>query len=236
MRNKPIPNLSEADKALARSMLIHEDPHILVFDKPSGLPVQTRGNRGKSVDYLLWAFARSNGKRPRLVHRIDAGTSGLLVAARTKPAAAHLSEQFAQRRVRKTYLALVRGDLPKDTAGQIDVSLEKRLGERGQPPMIVGDGPKAQSALTHWKIVKRAGDIALIEARPKTGRMHQIRVHLAHLGCPILGDTHYGAGKLSAPRLMLHAYRLVVEGPTGSLEFEAPPHVDMQGLINKLED
>lgn len=234
MRNRDIPNQSDADQALVRSLLVFEDQHILAFDKPSGLPVQTRGNRGKSIDFLLWAFARTNGKRPRLVHRIDAGTSGLLIAAKTKPAAAHLSEQFAQRRVRKTYLALVRGELPPERSGQITASLEKRIGQRGSPPMVVGDGPDALPAQTHWKVLKREDDTALIEARPKTGRMHQIRVHLAHLGCPILGDPLYGAGKLSAPRLMLHAHRLVLAGPGGAVELEAAMHQDMQRIADCL--
>ena len=234
MRNRPIPHLPDADKAYIRSHLIFEDADILVFDKPSGLPVQTRGNRGRSVDQLLWAFARSNGKRPRLVHRIDAGTSGLLIAAKTKPAAALLSDQFAGRRVRKTYLALVRGDLPSDSAGTIDVPLIKQTGHRDLPPMGVGEGAGALEASTHWRIIARRNDTALIEARPKSGRMHQIRVHLAHLGCPILGDTFYGAGALSADRLMLHAHKLALEGPKGPLQFEAAPHEDMQQIIDRL--
>ena len=91
MRNRPIPNLAEAQKAYVRDLVLYEDEFVLAFNKPSGLAVQTRGNRGTSLDHLLWAFARSNGKRPHLVHRIDAGTSGLILAAKTKPAMAALS-------------------------------------------------------------------------------------------------------------------------------------------------
>lgn len=86
MRNRPIPHIANDQQALVRDLLIYEDAYVLAFNKPSGLAVQTRGNRGTSLDHLLWTFARSNGKRPQLVHRIDAGTSGLILAGKTKPA------------------------------------------------------------------------------------------------------------------------------------------------------
>ena len=116
-RNRPIPEISAEDAAFVRSFLMHEDEAVLAFDKPAGLAVQTAGGRGQSLDFLLWAFAKSNGKRPKLVHRIDSGTSGVLVVARTTPAAAHLSEQFAARTASKTYLALVSGRLPDADEG-----------------------------------------------------------------------------------------------------------------------
>ena len=207
-RNRPIPTLSSEDTAFARSLVVHEDTHLIAFNKPSGLAVQTRGNRGPCLENLLPAFAKSNGKIPRLVHRLDAGTSGLLIAAKTKPAAAHLSGQFAKRLARKTYLALVGGDIPSGSAGTIDQPLLKCVGQRGTPPMIASDSEGAQSASTHWRILSRASRSSYIELRPKTGRMHQLRAHMKHLGCPILGDKLYGTGKLSAERLMLHAARL----------------------------
>ena len=98
MKNRPVPTLSPEDAAFVRSLVIDEDTHLIAFNKPSGLAVQTRGNRGPCLENFLPAFAKSNGKIPRLVHRLDAGTSGLLIAAKTKPAAAHLSEQFSKRR------------------------------------------------------------------------------------------------------------------------------------------
>ena len=245
MKNRPVPTLSPEDAAFARALVIHEDAHLIAFNKPSGLAVQTRGNRGPCLENLLPAFAKSNGKIPRLVHRLDAGTSGLLIAAKTKPAAAHLSEQFAKRLARKTYLALVGGDIPSGGAGTIDQPLLKCVGQRGTPPMIASDHEKAQPASTHWKILARSepsareavlhrasgeptkdepsaceaashgeqsergtNNKALVQLRPKTGRMHQLRAHMKHLGCPILGDKLYGTGKLSAERLMLHAARL----------------------------
>ena len=229
-RNRPVPNVRPEDAAFIRSLLLHEDDKVLVFNKPPGLAVQTAGGRGQSVDGLLWAFARSNGKRPRLVHRIDAGTSGVLIVARTQPAAAHLSEQFAKRRVKKTYLALVSGRLPDAADGVIGTALRKVPSDRGGREKMVPaeDGQKgALAAQTHWHVLSRGGVHALLEASPVTGRMHQIRAHLAALGCPILGDRIYGSGNLSAPRLMLHAARLEIAHPDGQeMVFEAPPPED----------
>jgi len=222
-RNQTIPDIKEADRAFVRDLIIHKDDALLVFNKPAGLAVQTRGNRGRSLDFLLWAFARSNGKRPRLVHRLDTGTSGVLVTALTKPAAANLSDSFAKRRVRKTYLALVRGSLPSEAAGEIHAPLLAVKGVRGQQPMIVSDAPGHKPALTHWRVLARAGETALMELHPKSGRMHQLRAHMRHMGCPILGDPLYGSGLLSAARLMLHAQRLVLPHPNGGTgEFSAP--------------
>ena len=219
MRNRPVPKLSDEQKAYIRGLLIHEDEYVLAFNKPSGLAVQTRGNRGTSLDFLLWSFARSNGKRPHLVHRIDAGTSGLILAAKTKPAMTALSTEFAERRVKKRYLALVSGALPDADAGSCDVPLLKV--DRRVVAGRLDQG--ADAAQTDWTVLARAGADALIEARPKTGRMHQIRAHLAELGCPILGDVIYGGGKLTADRLMLHAAGLELNLPDKKkLALEAP--------------
>ncbi|MHA7858057.1 MAG: RluA family pseudouridine synthase [Henriciella sp.] len=227
MRNRPIPNLAEAQKAYVRDLVFYEDEFVLAFNKPSGLAVQTRGNRGTSLDHLLWAFARSNGKRPHLVHRIDAGTSGLILAAKTKPAMAALSAEFAERRVQKTYLALVSGDLPSNPQGRIELPLQKT--GRSVVPGKIEQG--ADAATTDWTVLKRHADAALIEARPLTGRMHQIRAHLAALGCPILGDVIYGAGTDTASRLMLHAAGLSLTRPDGQeLTLAAPAP---EGFVEK---
>lgn len=246
MRNRPVPTLGPEDVAFARSLVVYEDAHLIAFNKPSGLAVQTRGNRGPCLENLLPAFARSNGKIPKLVHRLDAGTSGLMIAARTKPAAAHLSEQFSARLARKTYLALAMGALPEATVGTIEASLLKCVGQRGRPPMVASEAPGAQKASTHWRILTRTRvnnpsrsgghlEYALFELRPKTGRMHQLRAHLKFLGCPILGDPLYGTGKLSAERLMLHAARLRLTLPDGrALDLEAPMPEAMQHEVTRL--
>jgi RluA family pseudouridine synthase len=225
MKNRPIPNLAEDQKTFVRSLVIYEDAFVLAFNKPSGLAVQTRGNRGTSLDHLLWTFARSNGKRPQLVHRIDAGTSGLILAAKTKPAIAALSAEFAERRVQKTYLALVSGEIPKADQGSVRVPLLKT--GRSVVPGQIEHG--ADSARTDWIVRARGDGIALVEARPLTGRMHQIRAHLAHLGCPILGDVIYGQGIGGADRLMLHAAGLEITLPDNKkLALQAPVPKDFE--------
>ena len=225
MRNRPIPKLSDEQKAYIRGLLIHEDEYVLAFNKPSGLAVQTRGNRGTSLDHLLWTFARSNGKRPQLIHRIDAGTSGLILAGKTKPAIAALSTEFAERRVTKRYLALVSGDLPAEDKGVCEIPLMKT--GRSVVPGEIEAG--ADAAHTAWKVLSRSGDHALIEARPETGRMHQIRAHLAAMSCPILGDPNYGDHKDEADRLMLHASGLEIVLPDKKkLALEAPVPVEFE--------
>ena len=237
MRNRPIPVMSDADKAYVRGLVIYEDAAVLAFNKPSGLPVQSRGNRARCLDELLWAFARSNGKRPRLVHRIDAGTSGLVIAAKTKPAAAFLSSAFEARRVAKRYLALVSGTLPQTDTGTVDAALLK-LQQPDRPARSIISPPDTNDALaaqTRWAVLARVEPYALIEARPETGRMHQIRVHLAALGCPILGDDLYGAGAQTAPRLMLHAAGLEIPHPDKQkLTLDAPLPADFTAMCQSL--
>lgn len=229
-RNRPVPQISAEDTAFARSLVIHEDNSLIAFDKPSGLAVQAGSGISRSLDGLMAVFAKSNGKRPRLVHRLDQGTSGVIVAARTQPVAAMLSEAFAGRDVAKTYLALVQGRLPEADEGVIDQPLVK-VEEAGKARMIPAkaDRQGAQAARTGWRILGRKGDIALVELAPETGRMHQIRVHLLTIGCPILGDALYGEGRATAPRLMLHAAMLDLPHPEGKrLVLEAPVPADFR--------
>lgn len=224
MRNRPLPDISPEDAAYARSLVLHEDPSVIVFDKPSGLAVQGGGGVGRSLDDLLVAFAKSNGKKPRLVHRLDRGTSGVVVVGRTKPAAAHLSQAFASRSAKKTYLAIVEGRVPEGERGVFDQPLVK-VEEGGRPRMIVArpDRKGAQNARTAWRILSRVDRHALLELKPETGRMHQIRIHLSAAGCPILGDHLYGTGSKSENRLMLHAQVLELIHPDGNaVRFEAP--------------
>lgn len=223
-RNRPVPAITPEEVAAVRAMVIHEDNSLIAFNKPSGLAVQAGSGVAQSLDDLMAAFAKSNGKRPRLVHRLDQGTSGVIVAAKTQPVAAALSEAFAGRDVKKTYLALVKGALPSAEHGVVDAALVK-VEEGGKSRMILArPGRKgAQAARTGWRVVARSGEYGLLQMSPETGRMHQIRVHLMSLGCPILGDALYGEGQASAPRLMLHAAKLELPHPEGrTLALEAP--------------
>ena len=229
-RNREIPAISTEDTALVRAMVLHEDNSIVAFNKPAGLAVQAGSGVARSLDDLMAAFAKSNGKRPRLVHRLDQGTSGVIVAAKTQPVAAKLSDAFAGRDVHKTYLALVKGRLPPAETGVADAALVK-VEEGGKARMIIArpDRKGAQAARTGWRVLVRNGEFGLMQMSPETGRMHQIRVHLMALGCPILGDALYGEGQATAPRLMLHAAKLELPHPEGgNLVLEAPLPADFQ--------
>lgn len=221
--------LSPKDAAFARSLLIHEDAAVLAFNKPAGLAVQGGSGVERSLEDLLGAFAKSNGKRPRLVHRLDRDTSGVIVAARTKPAAAFLSAAFAGRDVHKTYRAIVCGGAPDPRAGEIGLPL-KKSSRRGLDIMeIASPGDKAgQAALTRYRTCAATSAAALLELEPETGRMHQLRAHLAAIGRPIAGDGKYGGlfslGGFAMPGLMLHAAALDIPHPDGGRRrFEAPP-------------
>jgi RluA family pseudouridine synthase len=230
--------ISDADRAFVRSLVIHEDAAILAFDKPAGLPVQTRNPDDRTLDRLLAVFAKSNGKRPRLVHRLDAQTSGVIVAARTQPAAAALSAAFAGRDVAKTYLALVSGPAMAPD-GEIDTPLARY---RPKPELELmraarpGDG-KPQPALTRWRVLGSAGTTHLLQLTPETGRMHQLRAHLSLAGRPILGDPYYGGAVTlkgeSILRLMLHAWQLGLPHPAGArLALKSPPPKDFLAVLS----
>jgi tRNA pseudouridine32 synthase/23S rRNA pseudouridine746 synthase len=216
--------ITPQDAKFARALVIHEDAAVIVFNKPTGLPVQGGAGVSRSLEDLLAAFAKANGKRPRLVHRLDRETSGVIVAARTKPAAAQLSQAFAGRDVEKTYLALVCGGAPEPRDGEINLALRKSS-RRGLDVMEID--PAGQSALTRYRTLAATPQAALLELRPETGRMHQLRAHLAAIGRPIAGDRKYGGlyrlSGVEIPGLMLHAAALDLPHPDGSRRrFEAP--------------
>jgi RluA family pseudouridine synthase len=228
--------LAPEDAAYARSLVIHEDAALIAFNKPAGLAVQGGSGVARSLEDLLAAFAKSNGKRPRLVHRLDRGTSGVIVAARTKPAAAFLSEAFAGRDARKTYLAIVCGGAPDLREGDIVLAL-KKSSRRGLDIMeIAADG---QAALTRYRTLVESADAALLELKPETGRMHQLRAHLAAIGRPIAGDGKYGGlyriGAVEIPGLMLHAAALDIPHPEGGRRtFNAPAPPAFMGVARSL--
>lgn len=230
------PQLSSDEIAYAHALVLHEDAHVLAFNKPSGLAVQGGSGVTRSLELLLAAFAKSNGKTPRLVHRLDRETSGIIVAARTKPAAAFLSAAFADRDAKKTYLAIVCSGAPEPRDGEIALAL-KKSSRRGLDIMEIStDG---QSALTRYRTLAATHDAALLELAPETGRMHQLRAHLAAIGRPIAGDGKYGGlfslGGTAIPRLMLHATTLDIPHPAGArLSLFAPVPPDFREVIATL--
>lgn len=216
MNERETKKFSQEEREYGRSFLIYEDAHMLVFNKPAGLAVQGGSGVTQSLEMLLAQFAKSNGKTPRLVHRLDRETSGVIVAARTKPAAAFLSEAFAHRDTRKTYLAIVCGGAPEPRDGEIALAL-KKANRRGLDIMEID--ANGQPALTRYRTLAATPQAALMELSPETGRMHQLRVHMAAVGRPIAGDGKYGGlftiGATATPGLMLHAAALDLPHPAG---------------------
>lgn len=207
-----------APKAAAdlQSRVIYKDDHVIAINKPSGLAVQGGSGTTRHVDGMLDALRYDAQERPRLVHRLDKDTSGVLLLARTRQAAQTLSYSFQGRAVDKVYWALVMG-LPEVQAGTIDAPLAKRGGAGQEKMEGVDDG---QFAETDYRVIDNAaGRVAWLELRPRTGRTHQLRVHCSLMGNPILGDGKYG-GRESffaglPKRLHLHAQSLSLPHPEG---------------------
>ncbi|MDK9694874.1 MAG: RluA family pseudouridine synthase [Siculibacillus sp.] len=213
-----------AERDLLARITLFEDDELVVFDKPSGLAVHPGTRTTGDLDTILAKLVDAAGERPRLVHRLDKDTSGLLVAAKHERLAERLGRAFASRAVDKVYLAVVEG-VPRPASGRIATPLKKVATAKGGRMVAAGaDDPDGLAAATGWAVVEAAadGERSLVELRPESGRQHQLRVHCALLGHPILGDRLYGAAA-SAPRLMLHAHRLVLpDGRGGTRTFVAP--------------
>lgn len=239
MKRQPVP-LSAEEIAAVRAMVIHEDAQLIAFSKPAGLSSQ--GGRGQvhTLDELLWAFARSNGKRPELVHRLDRDTSGVILAAKTKPAAGFLGKAIMARRVKKTYRAIVAPGAPEPASGVVETPLRRdEQGREAYMRVCAPDHPDAEAARTAYRTLATGLGAALVELEPHTGRMHQLRVHLASIGRPIVGDARYGGALVVAGaavgRLMLHAQALEFPHPDGGTKrIEAEPPEDFRTLAKAL--
>ena len=225
--------ISDRDAAYARSLVIYEDDEVLALNKPHGLAVQGGTKTTRHVDRLLAAWGEGL-ERPRLVHRLDRDTSGVLLLGKTPGAAAKLSGAFAKRRAEKTYWAIVAG-FPKPGDGLIDMPLAKvGVGDRELVLPVDPKDPYAETAETEYVTISRAGPkAAWLALRPHTGRTHQLRAHMKAIGHPILGDPKYGddlSGEVSGDlRLQLHARRIALPHPTGgTLVVEAPLSPEMK--------
>ena len=216
---RPRPELSEEQLAKADAMLIHKTAAALVINKPPGLATQGGTGTYEHVDGLLDAYAHGAEPRPRLVHRLDKDTSGVLLIARTPGSAAWFAKRFATRAARKIYWALIVG-VPSIEEGFIDLPLGKQPGSGGEK-MMVEEGEHGQAARTRYRVLEFAGNhAAWVELQPLTGRTHQLRVHMAAIGHPIVGDGKYGGpeafltGSISR-KMHLHARRLIIGMPSG---------------------
>jgi 23S rRNA pseudouridine955/2504/2580 synthase len=214
----PRRELTADQVAQAEAMLIERTDAALVLNKPPGLATQGGTGTFSHVDALLDAYHGEDQPRPRLVHRLDKDTSGVLLVARTPGSAAFFSKRFSGRSAKKIYWALVVG-VPEVHDGTIDAPLAKQPGTGGEKMHV--DEENGQPARTRYRVIDRAGNrAAWVELQPLTGRTHQLRVHLAAIGHPIVGDGKYGGqeafltGSISR-KMHLHARRLIIDAPGG---------------------
>jgi 23S rRNA pseudouridine955/2504/2580 synthase len=223
--------LTDDEMEFALSMVIHRDDAAIVLNKPAGLATQGGTKTENHVDGLLDALTFGLDNRPKLVHRLDKDTSGALLVARTSRAAGHFAKAFSSRTARKVYWALVVG-VPDIADGFIDLPIGKQPGSGGEKMHV--DEKDGASARTRYRIVERAGNTcAWVELQPYTGRTHQLRVHMAAIGHPIVGDGKYGGkeafltGTISR-KMHLHARRIRIDHPKGEqidVRVDLPPHM-----------
>jgi len=227
--------------------IVYEDDDLAVIDKPAGLVVHPGSGMktGTLVHGLLFHFqslsTSGGGERPGIVHRLDKQTSGLLIVAKNNAAHVRLSKAFQDRQIEKTYIALVHGKVPHDT-GTIQLTIGRHPTQRTK--MAAGKA-RGRSAYTEYHVLERAGSFSLLEVKIKTGRTHQIRVHLSAIGHPVVGDAVYGektykefAKKFfSFDRYFLHASRLRFFHPTTGvlLEFHSPLPAELQKLATSIK-
>jgi tRNA pseudouridine32 synthase / 23S rRNA pseudouridine746 synthase len=213
------------EQLLAR--VLHRDALMLIVDKPAGLAVHPGPKGGPNLEDLLDGLRFGLPRRPELAHRLDRDTSGCLVLGRHHRALRRLGGLFAAGRVEKTYWAVVEG-APPEEAGRIDLPLGRRNKDRGWWMKVDPDG---QPSITDYRVLGQGGGFTLLELRPLTGRTHQLRVHLAALGCPVRGDPIYGKARAetAAPPLHLHARAIAVplyaNRPPVAAEAAPPAHM-----------
>lgn len=224
------------DAELLSRMLLHEDRKVYVFNKPAGLAVQGGSGINRSIDSMLEAWRSPKGEKPRLVHRLDRDTTGVLVVARTRGAAQALTAAFRERDTKKTYWALVMG-VPREREGRISTWVVKEQTPDGDRMRVCKHGEAgADHAVSYYRVIEQAGQtLTWLEMEPWTGRTHQLRVHAAHIGHPIIGDPKYFEADQNwefpggiQKRLHLHARRISVPHPDGgrvTLTAPLPPHM-----------
>ena len=238
--------LSKADHNFIERLILYEDDHVLVLDKPFGIAVQGGTGTRRHIDGLLAGMAERFGDRPRLVHRLDRDTTGVLLVAKHRHAAAKLGRVFQTRSAAKTYWALVKG-VPRPPQGKIEAALVKAAGPGGDRVRKAepGEQDQAMHATTHYSVIDRvAHKVAWVSLKPVTGRQHQLRAHMALIGHAIVGDSKYEGDKVLADsgietKLHLHARRLIIPHPVAGepridVTAPLPPHMrktwDLLGL------
>lgn len=220
--------ISDKDRAFIKSLVIYDDGDVIALNKPADLATQGGTKMKRHIDGLLDVLKNKEGVKPRLVHRLDKDTSGVLLLARSAQAARILGDSFKGRDVKKIYWAIV-APTPAQPNGTIRASLFKAEGNRREK--VVVDEEQGKKAKTDYTVLENVGDqAAFVAFWPRTGRMHQIRVHAQLIGCPIVGDAKYGGitGKIGgmelAKRMHLHARRIILPHPMrkGVIDITAP--------------
>lgn len=244
--NKPLTQntiRSQADHDVLKQMLLYEDQKVYVFNKPAGLAVQGGSGLTRHIDGMLEAWRNKKGEKPRLVHRLDRDTSGVLVVAKTRGAAQFLAKAFRERDTKKTYWALVKG-LPRKKEDKISTWLVKDQTPDGDKMRVCQHGePDSDHAISYYRILEKAGSgLTWLEMEPYTGRTHQLRVHAHYIGHPIIGDPKYFEADQNwefpgglQNKLHLHARRIRIPNPSGGvIDVTAPLPPHMQQSWNLL--
>lgn len=216
--------------------VIYEDDDVIVINKPSGILTHSKG--AENSEFTVAEFVRSKisdesrqGNRPGIVHRLDRVTSGVIIAAKNAQAKSWLQKQFSQRKTKKIYVALVDGH-PKEPSATLQLPIERNP-KKPQTFRVGGNGKDAQ---TFYKTIKDYSDFSFLELHPYTGRTHQLRVHMRHLGCPITGDELYGQFGKGLKRIFLHARSLEITLPNRQrVIFEAPLPAELEGFLEVLD-
>jgi tRNA pseudouridine32 synthase/23S rRNA pseudouridine746 synthase/23S rRNA pseudouridine1911/1915/1917 synthase len=231
------------DKDFLQQRILFRDGLMLVIDKPAGLPVHAKpgtkkGEGGESLEDYFDALRFGLPRPPALAHRLDRDTTGCLVLGRHPKALRKLHKLFLEGKIDKTYWAICRG-APEKPSGTIDAPLKKGTEKAGWRMHVATTGEDgAMDAVTTYRTLKAKDGVSFIEAKPKTGRTHQIRVHLASIGAPIIGDPLYGdlSKEDRAIPMMLHARRVVIpiSKNKGPVAVEAPPPEWMRAMLEEL--
>lgn len=221
--------ITPEDADFVKSLVVYGDNEVLVINKPAGLAVQGGTKTERHLDGMLPALAEKDGETPRLVHRLDRDTSGVMMLAKTREAANRIGQAFKAKETRKIYWAITAG-VPDPREGEISMALSK-AGGPGQE-RVVADPEEGKSAITWYKVIDTAGSrAALVALWPRTGRTHQLRAHMAALGAPIVGDGKYGGknafltGEDFPKQVHLHAREIDVPGKGARIAAPLPDHM-----------
>ena len=225
---------AEPDYKDATLPVVYEDEHVLVLNKPAGVLTHAKGELSEEftvADFIRLKMTEKDlTNRPGIVHRLDRDTSGIIICAKDSATKSLLQKQFQDRKAHKTYLAVVKG-VPKKLSATLDLPIERNP----KKPSTHRVGVNGKHALTRYEVVSTDGKHSVVRLYPETGRTHQLRVHLAYIGTPIVGDKLYGSERSPIGRLCLHAEALEITIPTSRREtFRAEPPDDFKALVESI--